>query len=147
MSRTHLRNGAIGLLAAVLLSLLPAPPANAASPGIQATVLYKIEQTTGDVSDGGTDSTVLYQLCGTLGCTAKRVLDDPNKDDRERGNTDIYTREWEDVGTLTLLRIYQHDDGSVWYLDAVRIIYKGQIATFVYDRWLPREIWNSLPAA
>lgn len=141
----HLLRGAFGLLAVTVLALPAASSSAAASPGIQATVLYKIEQTTGNVSDAGTDSTVKYQLCGVTLCTAIRTLDDPNKDDRERGNTDIYTREWEDVGRVVNLYILQGTDGSGWYLETVRLIYSGLVDSYPYDGWMPRGTWVRIP--
>jgi hypothetical protein len=119
-------------------------PASAAPVGVLATVNYRIEQTTGDVGDGGTDSTVHYRLCSATACTPDRTLDDPDKDDREIGNTDTYDREWEGIGRLTRILIKQDTDGSAWYLDRVRITYSGRTDTFLYDNWLPRDRWVSI---
>lgn len=109
--------------------------------GVLATVLYWIEQTTGNVSDGGTDSTVHYRLCNGAVCTADRTLDDPNKDDRERGNTDTYDREWDGVGRLTHILIKQETNGSAWYLDRVRVTYNGRTDSFLNDNRLTRGSW------
>lgn len=137
---------ATGLVA----GLAGAGPASAGpdgSVGTLASVNYRIEQFTGNVSDGGTDSTVRYRLCRGTVCTPGRVLDDPNKDDRERGNTDVYDREWENVGQLTRIEIHQATDGSAWWLERVRITYSGQTDTFLWGDWLPRNRWVSLPKA
>jgi PLAT/LH2 domain len=124
--------------------MAPASAASAESAGARATVNYRIEQTTGNVSDGGTDSTVHYRLCSATACTPDRTLDDPNKDDRERGNTDTYDREWEGIGRLTHILIKQETNGSAWYLDRVRITYSGRTDTFLYDNWLPRGNWVTI---
>jgi len=133
-----------GLLAG-LTGTAPASAASATSPGVLATVNYRVEQTTGDVSDGGTDSTVHYRLCSATSCTPDRTLDDPDENDRERGRTDTYDREWESVGRLTRILIKQDTDGSAWYLDRVRITYSGRTDTFLKDNWMPRGTWVSIP--
>jgi hypothetical protein len=122
-------------------------PASAAPAGALAMVNYRIEQTTGDVSDGGTDSTVHYRLCGASACTPDRTLDDPDNDDRERGHTDTYDREWEGVGRLTRILIKQDTDGSAWNLNRVRISYSGRTDTFLKDDWMPRGTWVTIPRA
>ncbi|OLF06596.1 hypothetical protein BU204_36295 [Actinophytocola xanthii] len=113
----------------------------------RAPVLYRIAITTSDVEDAGTDSTVQIRLCGTLRCTPARDIADPNKDDRERGQTDIHYREWEDVGTLTQCRIWQEDDGSWWHLQSIEVVYKGQRALCPFDDWVDRETWEGMYVA
>jgi hypothetical protein len=106
-----------------------------------AAVTYRIAIKTGDMDDAGTDSTVNLRLCGTGGCSPSRSVEDPNKDDREQGQTDYHYRSWEDVGTLTHIFIYQNTDGSAWNLDWVEVTYSGRTATFPYDNWMPRGQW------
>jgi Tfp pilus assembly protein PilW len=145
--RKHFRSTAIGLLTAALPTFLVAPAAKADPVTVQASVLYQIEETTGDVDNASTDSTVRYQLCGVLKCTAERQLDDPDRDNRERGGIDTYTREWEDVGPVKNLYIFQETDGGSWYLVRLRIKYGDRVDTFLYDNWMPRGSWVGIPVA
>jgi hypothetical protein len=109
-----------------------------------ATMLYRIAIKTGDMDGAGTDSTVYLRLCGTAGCTPSRSVEDPNKDDRERGQTDYHFRDWEYVGTLTHILLYQADDGGAWNLDWVEVKYNGQTVTFPYDGWMSLGLWKQI---
>ncbi len=134
----------IPLLAATLSALVVASPARAEPVSVLSTVLYHIEVTTGDVNNAETDATVRLQLCGALICTAERDLDDPHKNDRQRGATDMYDREWEDVGPVRNAYVYV-SCGDAWYLLRIRIKYGSRFDTFVYDNWLPCNRWTGLP--
>jgi hypothetical protein len=109
----------------------------------QAAVLYEIAIKTGDYDNAGTDGTVSLSLCGWDACTPFRSLEDPDKDDRERGNTDYYFREWEDVGRIRYIRLHQ-SGGSKWYLEWVKVTYGSRTDVFPYDNWFPQDTQDTV---
>ncbi len=134
----------IPLLAATLSALVVASPARAEPVTVLSTINYHIEVSTGNVKNGDTDATVDIEFCGTLICTGVHPLDDPNRDDRQRGAIDPYDREWADVGAIRTTYVHV-SCGDAWYLVMIRVKYGSRFDTFVYDNWLPCNRWIALP--
>ncbi len=106
-----------------------------------------IEIITKDVRFASTDDPVSISIGGIF----SESLDDPDKDDRERGNTDTYVFSINDdrfnidwlrgAGTLTIVK---HDDsfwGGGWYLEGITIWLGSRSVAPVYqntniDKWL-----------
>ncbi|SNT48803.1 PLAT/LH2 domain-containing protein [Asanoa hainanensis] len=98
----------------------------------------EVRITTGDVSWAGTDDDITLTLGGR-----SWDLDNPGRDDFERGNTDTFVLDPGPglrLGDLTAVRVDKSPDGSNggWRLAGVRIVANG---TSIYDnpsidRWL-----------
>ncbi|XP_070566658.1 lipoxygenase homology domain-containing protein 1-like isoform X2 [Ptychodera flava] len=83
---------------------------------------YEICVKTGDVMGAGTDANVFIRMYGVKGKTEEFTLNN-RTDNFERGETDKFKIEAEDVGQLTKLRIGHDNKGgrAGWYLDRVVI--------------------------
>ncbi|XP_061409799.1 lipoxygenase homology domain-containing protein 1-like isoform X3 [Lethenteron reissneri] len=83
---------------------------------------YEVTVRTGDVRGAGTDAAVFVQLYGERGKTEQKTLAS-RSDSFEKGATDVFKLEAEDVGRLVKLRVGHDDKGlsSAWFLDSVTV--------------------------
>nr|XP_032809632.1 lipoxygenase homology domain-containing protein 1-like [Petromyzon marinus] len=83
---------------------------------------YEVTVRTGDVRGAGTDAAVFVQLYGERGKTEQKTLAS-RSDSFEKGATDVFKLEAEDVGRLAKLRVGHDDKGisSAWFLDSVTV--------------------------
>ncbi|KAG2432966.1 hypothetical protein HXX76_008694 [Chlamydomonas incerta] len=103
---------------------------------------YRVSVTTSDIRGAGTDANVFIQLYGDAGETARINLDNPGKNDFERGCTDVFLFEDRNVGSIKKIRI-GHDGaglGSGWHLKRVIVenLTTGQVVVFDVNRWFDK---------
>lgn len=65
---------------------------------------YDVQVTTGNVSNAGTDANVFITLHGPNGTTTKTKLKNQSRNSFEKGKTDVFTIEVEDVGEISSIR-------------------------------------------
>lgn len=74
---------------------------------------YKVIITTGNMDGAGTDADVYLTLYGTQGTLREIFLDDPNRNDFERGQTDEFLLSPQEVPDLGVInRVYLRHDNS-----------------------------------
>ncbi|XP_077979346.1 lipoxygenase homology domain-containing protein 1-like [Glandiceps talaboti] len=83
---------------------------------------YEVTIKTSDILGAGTDANVVFRMYGTKGKTEEFTLDN-RTDNFERGMSDKFKIEAEDVGPLTKLRIGHDNKGrsAGWHLDRIII--------------------------
>ncbi|XP_061173091.1 lipoxygenase homology domain-containing protein 1-like [Saccostrea echinata] len=84
---------------------------------------YQIIVKTGKKSFAGTDANVYIQLHGKKGFETPRLPLDDEKNNSEKGQTDVFKIETVDVGPLAFVTV-GHDGsgpGAGWFLDEVRV--------------------------
>ncbi|XP_030598877.1 lipoxygenase homology domain-containing protein 1 [Archocentrus centrarchus] len=89
---------------------------------IEQLINYEVTVVTGDVRAGGTNANVFCQIYGYEGKTEVLSLKS-RSNNFERGTTDIFKIEAQDVGKIYKIRIY-HDGkgiGDGWFLETVDI--------------------------
>ncbi|XP_077594101.1 lipoxygenase homology domain-containing protein 1 [Stigmatopora nigra] len=89
---------------------------------IEKLINYEVSVVTGDVRMGGTNANVFYQIYGEDGKTEVLPLKS-RSNNFERGTTEIFKMEAQDIGKIYKLRIY-HDGtgiGDGWFLESVDI--------------------------
>jgi hypothetical protein len=102
---------------------------------------YQITVHTADTDGAGTDANVFIRLFGTGGHTREHRLDDPNRNDFERGATDGFSvADATDIGGVTAMSI-RHDNTELyasWQLVSVRVhvLPHGIDHTFTINRTL-----------
>ncbi len=112
----------------------PLPPSNK----------FKIDVTTGDVNNAGTNANVFITLFGDSASSDEKQLDTPNHDDFERGKTDTFNiLTSRNLGNLTRIRI-RHDNSGFykgWFLERIVItnVDTGRRWTFNAHRWLATD--------
>eukprot|EP01119_Soliformovum_irregulare_P003103 TRINITY_DN133_c0_g1_i3.p1 TRINITY_DN133_c0_g1~~TRINITY_DN133_c0_g1_i3.p1 ORF type:complete len:710 (+),score=244.05 TRINITY_DN133_c0_g1_i3:779-2908(+) len=116
---------------------------------------YKVEVTTADRKGAGTDANVSMTLYGKKGDSGEVKLSSSGKNNFERGATDVFGFESEDLGDLTKLRI-GHDGsgfGAGWFLDKVVVtnLKTNSKTFFLCGRWLDsgeddKQTTRELPA-
>ncbi|GIL93966.1 hypothetical protein Vretimale_245 [Volvox reticuliferus] len=104
---------------------------------------YRVSVTTSNIRGAGTDANVFIQMFGDEGETGRIKLDNPGKNDFERGNTDVFLFEDKNVGNLRKIRI-GHDGaglGAGWHLQRVVVenLTTGQVVVFDVNRWFDRS--------
>lgn len=77
--------------------------------------------TTSNVPGAGTDANVYIGFFGTMGSTKMFAWDNPHRDDYEMGQTDIYTQQTPDLGTLTSIKLQRDNAGDYaeWIVEKV----------------------------
>jgi lipoxygenase homology domain-containing protein 1 len=132
------RSIATSVLAVLALGpiALPATPAAASTP----VRTYHIRVATGTVNNASTDANVFITLFGSLGSSGERVLNNPDHDDFQAGNTDHFFIKAPNLGDLTGVRI-RHDNtgsGPGWWLRQIQIDddCTGDFYVFPAQRWL-----------
>ncbi|GLC54185.1 hypothetical protein PLESTB_000832700 [Pleodorina starrii] len=108
-----------------------------------ARAQYRVSVTTSNLRGAGTDANVFIQLFGEEAETGRIKLDNPGKNDFERGNTDVFMFEDKNVGSLRKIRI-GHDGaglGAGWHLQRVVVenLTTGQAVVFDVNRWFDRS--------
>lgn len=63
-----------------------------------------MQVTTGNVSNAGTDANVFVTLHGLNGTTTKTQLKNQARNNFEKGKTDVFSIEVEDVGEISSIR-------------------------------------------
>ena len=115
---------------------------------------YRIKVHTGTAEFGGTDADVYIKLYGKLGTSAKMELDN-GENNFERGQTDTFDVEAQNLGKLQQIRIWHNNQGfgAGWFLDKVVVedLSSGETWTFPCNGWLaldeaPRKLDRILPA-
>ena len=113
-------------------TLIPKPEVN-----------YKITVKTGNRENAGTNANVYIKLSGTVGDDLERLLDNPGRDDFERGKTDNFIFETYDLGDLTKLIIRHDNTGNKpgWYLEEIRVRNENTAKEWVFPchRWLAED--------
>jgi hypothetical protein len=102
-------------------------------------VNYDVTVFTGDVDGAGTDGDVWIWLDGEAGRSGWQYLDNPGRNDFERGSGDYFPLRLPDVGKLTAAFIYFRPGGD-WFLSGVSVNDRA----FVWDDWLTEEGWVQL---
>ncbi|GFH09790.1 uncharacterized protein HaLaN_04999, partial [Haematococcus lacustris] len=121
----------------------PPPPAPGVAPA-RPTVPYQITVMTSNVSGAGTDANVFVVLYGEDGSDTGRIkLDNPGRNDFEKGQKDVFEVVAADVGLLRKLRV-GHDNsgaGPAWHLAYVEVLNKATGAHYVFkcNRWLSEK--------
>ncbi|KAG9266056.1 lipoxygenase homology domain-containing protein 1 [Astyanax mexicanus] len=108
---------------------------------ISRKVIYEVTVVTGDVQHAGTDTQIYITVYGKYGTSEEIPL--PKLEDRfERGQTDIFNLEIEDIAPLRKMRVRIDGTGSRpdWYLDKIILhnLESEEVAMFTYDDWLSR---------
>uniref|UniRef100_W5L5M4 Lipoxygenase homology PLAT domains 1 n=1 Tax=Astyanax mexicanus TaxID=7994 RepID=W5L5M4_ASTMX len=103
-------------------------------------VIYEVTVVTGDVQHAGTDTQIYITVYGKYGTSEEIPL--PKLEDFERGQTDIFNLEIEDIAPLRKMRVRIDGTGSRpdWYLDKIILhnLESEEVAMFTYDDWLSR---------
>ncbi len=107
---------------------------------------YKVIITTGNMDGAGTDANVYLTLYGTQGTSREIFLDDPDRNDFERGQTDEFLLSPQEVPDLGVInRVYlRHDNSGIrpgWFVVSVTVVNRstGQEYVFVFNRWLAQD--------
>ena len=100
---------------------------------------YKVTVHTSDIKFAGCDANVSVELHGDRGGSGAHTLSN-SKNNFERGQTDVFTIEGPNVGTVERC-VIGHDNsgvGAVWHLRQVEVfsVNTGQELTFPCDQWL-----------
>ena len=131
-------------------TLTPQPPPEITPPPDLSTpppfAGYLITVVTGDKLGAGTDANVYLTLYGEKGNSTELFLDNPNRNDFERNQTDTFTIPPSQVGDLgAIRRIYlRHDNSGFapgWYVASVTVtnIATGEKYRFIFNRWLATD--------
>lgn len=107
-------------------------------------ITYSIKVVTGNVEYAGTDANVYVTLTGPNGSTREIYLDDPDRDDFEKGQTDVFVRTAEDVGPyITSIKVRHDNSGGYpgWFLNTICVTiespeYEFRKDCFDFHRWL-----------
>jgi len=104
--------------------------------------VYEISVKTGDRRGSGTDANVFIQVYGEKGNSRKMLLDN-NSNNFERGQTDNFSLQCGDLGSLQKIRI-GHDNsgfGPGWFLEKVIIKNQKTNSTYFFfaGRWLAKD--------
>uniref|UniRef100_A0AAR2KCT6 PLAT domain-containing protein n=1 Tax=Pygocentrus nattereri TaxID=42514 RepID=A0AAR2KCT6_PYGNA len=108
---------------------------------ISRKVIYEVTVVTGDVQHAGTDSQIYVTVFGTYGTSEEILL--PKLEDRfERGQSDTFNLELEDIAPLRKMRVRIDGTGSRpdWFLDKIILhnLETDDEAMFTYEEWLSR---------
>lgn len=126
------------------LVLRPNEPPEAPGRHCRTTTLYSVTVTTGDFAFAGTDANVFVTLMGSDGQGEERLLDDPERDEFERAETDAFVLEGlREVGALAQIRIRHDNKRSLpgWYPQEILVRNErtGKKWRFPIDRWLATD--------
>lgn len=101
---------------------------------------------TGDVFGAGTDANVYIKLYGEKGESGTFKLDMPNRNDFERGQTDVFTihpTQVQDLGAIQRMYLYHDNTGPApgWFVVSVTVenIATGQKYFFYFNRWFATD--------
>jgi hypothetical protein len=98
---------------------------------------YTIKVKTGNIKDAGTDARVYIKLYGSSGTSKFLQLDDL-KNNHEKGNLDIYTIPYKNIGSIQKIEIKHDSTGNKagWYLEKISIDNKSNTYSFTIGEWL-----------
>lgn len=104
---------------------------------------YEITVVTGDVQSAGTDAVLKLIAFGDNGTSGECVLE-KSSERFERGRTDIFKIEIDDVAPLKKIRVF-HDGKSSrpdWFLEKIelRSLATGDLYTFNCSQWLSKTL-------
>ncbi len=114
---------------------------------------YTIRVKTSDINKAGTNANVYLDVYGDAGDARYITLDNPDKDDFERGTTDEFKVQMPDVGYINSICVH-HDntgDGSGWNLSSIALIDNSVVRGFTFGQaWLaldekPNRLWACRP--
>jgi outer membrane protein assembly factor BamB len=110
-------------------------------PVLYDTIEYQVIVDTGNNQNAGTDGGVFIKLAGADGSVSNKYkLDDPDKNDFERGSQGSYIMKSPDLGQLTALIVYleKTEADADWYCQevTVRNLMTGQVWVFPVNTWL-----------
>jgi hypothetical protein len=110
-------------------------------------ITYRVEITTGNVTDGGTDSDVFIQIHSATGYTGWHELN-TSGNDFEKGETDVFDLAIPDIGAPILVKIKFVKGTAVgqndWFLEQVGVTHGGIQRIFPYSSWITHA---SVPAS
>lgn len=112
---------------------------NGKSGGGAGTTTYRVTVYTGTADGAGTSANVYITLYGANGNSGERELDN-GSDNFEKGDTDVFSLEMEDLGDINQVRIRHNntEDNPGWFLD--KIVVHNETTdrewTFPCSRWL-----------
>lgn len=122
----------------------PTPPPDLSTPPPFAG--YRITVVTGDVFGAGTDANVYIKLYGEKGESGRLKLDMPNRNDFERGQTDVFTihpTQVRDLGAIRQIYLYHDNTGLApgWFVVSVTVenVATGQKYFFFFNRWFATD--------
>jgi hypothetical protein len=119
-------------------AMRPAPPGPFLN-GKKYTITIK----TGDLPHAGTDANVYIAFEGSKDDSEEIILDDPQRDDFERGHIDVFNLEYRDVGRIKAIYLRQDNTNfdPGWYVDWVSVRDNTTGETFKFDlhRWLAAD--------
>ena len=128
--------------ARALLVLMSAMLSSGMKSGTNAAgVTWEVWVTTSNIDFANTDANCYIELYGKDGRhTNPFVLDDPNRNDNEKGHTDRHIWHTDDVGEPDFLRVW-HDNINTnpgWHLRDIKILNEAthHEYTFYANRWL-----------
>ncbi|XP_073237906.1 lipoxygenase homology domain-containing protein 1-like [Porites lutea] len=107
--------------------------------------VYYIKVATSNVSNAGTDADVYIIIHGEAGISAPTLLDNPSRDDFERGAVDDFRIDSKDVGAVTGLEVKFNNTKNrpSWAFDYIDV--KGSndtdYARFNFSDWLEADRW------
>jgi len=108
-----------------------------------APVKYQVTVKTGDGKYSGTDNSVYIVITGSNGKTSKQLLDKFFVNDHETGESNTYSFEDEDVGSIEYVTISNEYNliSDDWYVDYIKVRKEGEFgahssATFPVYRWV-----------
>lgn len=83
--------------------------------------VYRLIIKTGDVRLAGTDANIYAKLDGSTGGSGTQLLDHPNENNFERGDTDEFDIHTGDLGELNTLLLFRDNYGPNpgWFLEEV----------------------------
>lgn len=113
----------------------------ASAPPPRAKKSYKIDVITGDAKKSGTDANVSLWMTGSRGKSAELKLEkSQHKDKFEKGQTDTFTFDMLDLGTVSKVKIksdgkrgWSHKFDTQWFLDKVVVSTPGGKGKFEFE--------------
>ena len=110
---------------------------------LEGLVRYEVTTVTADVRGAGTDCGVMLVVYGSL-ANSKQVMLESGPNNFQRGKTDVFNLDWQDLGELKSLTIGHDEKGSLprWMLESLTITNKksGQSWLFPCGQWFARDV-------
>eukprot|EP01043_Picozoa_sp_COSAG02_P019530 COSAG02_NODE_944_length_15732_cov_24.529265_5_plen_3702_part_01 len=104
---------------------------------------YQVKVKTGDIQGAGTDSRVYINIIGSKGPSGEKHLDNPHRNDFERGNEDVFEVNCAEIGRPEKIRVWHSNSGfgAAWYLEKVTLICKKTWKQYVFpcDKWFDKR--------
>jgi hypothetical protein len=122
----------------------------AAASSAASLVTYKITIQTGTKDGAGTDANVGIVLVSSGGsATPSWSLDNPNRNDFERGSVDVFYITSPDLSALAWIQLAHDNTGNRpgWYISWVTVqnTYTGQLWYFPACRWVASNYYCPIP--